>query len=589
MKDINSYYELINEDFEGTFNKDIIVNNRKSEKLIDFIDEVAKSLEILEYIKYDGYELIEDEGMFDVHEICKRPSDNSEHTISQDVSRLSLVKLFYTINYEGEVRKLTMPIFIPKIYRKHYFYINGNKIYPIYQIVDSSTYIMKNTLVLKTTMMPLKIKANIVTLTDIHGEEYSARNFTVSLYKEIPLVSYYFATVGFSKSILYLIGDHILTIYPKDKEIPYTNEETITFPLGENLVLVVDREIFSKQEYVRSVISSIKYVVETFCPSIDYIRVNSITYWRMVLGKMIYTAANKLRGKSLLVLFERVFDNITRNILKIDEDKKKHSYSILKWLTFNFDELMAKDNLSMDNKRLRLSEYMVIPLNSKFSHSIHRLLDYNKRNMTIDTIVSALNVHPMIIIDAMLNSRNKSGISKLTRFCNTVNDMDIIPALKFSLTGPQSIGSGSSNSIPDSHRYLHLSHVGKIDILCSSAGSPGTSGSLLPKGKLYGMNFSDKPEPQTGEELYMSEVVAILHNRELNGGTILESVKKIPTVNISVRKNPSTGHTICARSVSLREEAGIGIDTPFMTDNIGEDEVSSIRVVKNDNALAFVK
>ena len=309
----------------------------------------------------------------------------------------------------------------------------------------------------------------------------------------------------------------------------------------------------------------------------------------MVLGKMIYTAANKLRGKSLLVLFERVFDNITRNILKISEDKKKHSYSILKWLTFNFDELMAKDNLSMDNKRLRLSEYMVIPLNSKFSHSIHRLLDYNKRNMTIDTIVSALNVHPMIIIDAMLNSRNKSGISKLTRFCNTVNDMDIIPALKFSLTGPQSIGSGSSNSIPDSHRYLHLSHVGKIDILCSSAGSPGTSGSLLPKGKLYGMNFSDKSEPQTGEDLYMSEVVAILHNRRLNGGTVLESVKKIPTINISVRKNPSTGHTICARSVSLREEAGIGIDTPFMTDNIGENEVSSIRVVKNDNGLVFVK
>lgn len=585
MKDINSYYEWINEDFEGTFNRDIIVNNRKSEKLIDFIDEVAKSLEILEYIKYDGYELIEDEGMFDVYEICKRPSDNSEHTISQDVSRLSLVKLYYTINYEGEVRKLTMPIFIPKIYNKHYFYINGNKIYPIYQIVDSSTYISKNTLVLKTTMMPLKIKANIVTLKDIYGEEYSARNFTVSLYKEIPLVAYYFATVGFSKSIDYLIGDNILTIYPKDKEVKYSNDQTITFPLGDNLLLIVDRTIFHEQEYVRSIISSIKYVVETFCPTIDYIRVNSITYWRMVLGKMIYTAANKLRGKSLLVLFERVFDNITRNILKIDDEKKKHSFSILKWLTFNFDELMAKDNLSMDNKRLRLSEYMVIPLNSKFSHSIHRLLDYNKRNMTINTIISALNVHPMIIIDAMLNSRNKSGISKLTRFCNTVNDMDIIPALKFSLTGPQSIGSGSSNSIPDSHRYLHLSHIGKIDILCSSAGSPGTSGSLLPKGKLYGMNFSCEPEPQTGEDIFREW----MKKRREEGLLIMESMYKIPVINIAVRKNPSTGHTICARSISLREEAGIGIDTPFMTDNIKEDEVSSIRIIKNDNALVFVK
>lgn len=585
MKDINSYYDIINEDYEGTFNKDIIVNNRKSEKLIDFINEVAKSLEILEYIKYDGYELIEDEGMFDVHEICKRPSDSSEHTISQDVSRLSLVKLFYTINYEGEIRKLVIPIFIPKIYRKHYFYINGNKIYPIYQIVDSSTYIMKNTLVLKTTMMPLKIKASIVTLKDINGQEYSARNFTVSLYKEIPLVSYYFATVGFSKSIEYLIGDNILTILPKDKPHKYTNDNTITFPIGDNLILIVDRDIFKEQEYVRSIISSIKYVVETFCPSIDYIRVNSITYWRMVLGKMIYTAANKLRGKSLLVLFERVFDNITRNILKIDEDKKKHSYSILKWLTFNFDELMAKDNQSMDNKRLRLSEYMVIPLNSKFSHSIHRLLDYNKRNMTIDTIVSALNVHPMIIIDAMLNSRNKSGISKLTRFCNIVNDMDIIPALKFSLTGPQSIGSGSSNSIPDSHRYLHISHIGKIDILCSSAGSPGTSGSLLPKGKLYGMSFSKESEPQTGEDKFR----AWIQDRRDKGKLVIESVHNIPTINISVRKNPATGHTICARSVSLREEAGIGIDTPFMTDNIGENEVSAIRVVKNDKALVFVK
>lgn len=573
MKNINDFYGICNSEFEGSFNADIIVNNRKAENLVDFIDKVAKTLEVLEYIKYKGYELEEDEGMFDVHEICRHVGDTSEPTVARDISRLSLVKLHYTIEYGGETKDIVRNILIPKP-SSMYLTINGNKIYPIYQIVDSSTYIMKNTLVLKTTMMPLRIKANIVNIKDVFNITYTARNFNVSLYKEIPLVSYYLATVGLSKTIKYLIGDNVLTVKKNCEPIKYSNDNTISFNLGENLVLVVDRTIFTKQEYVRSVVASLIGVVNAYCPDVEYEQLNSITYWRNILGMMIYTKANKMRGKSLLILFERVFDEITKSILKIDPENKAHTYAIVKWLTYNFDELMAKDNLSMDNKRLRLSEYMVMPLNMRFSYSIQRLLDYNKRKMTIDSIDSALNVHPMIIVDAMVNSKNKAGINKLTRFCNTVNDMDIIPALKYSLTGPQSIGSGSSNSIPDSHRYIHPSHIGKVDILASSAGSPGTSGSLLPLGELDGMNFSAKPEPQDGEPKYREYLDSV--------DKIIESIDSIPTIDISRIKDPETGHTICTRNLSMRKEASIGIDSPFAEDNIREDETLGICVVKYD-------
>ncbi|MGL6099392.1 MAG: hypothetical protein ACRC0G_07190 [Fusobacteriaceae bacterium] len=573
MKNINDFYEICNSEFEGTFNSDIIVNNRKSENLVDFIDKVAKTLEVLEYIKYIGYDLIEDEGDFDVHEICRHIGQTSDPTVSREISRLSLVKLYYTIEYGGETKDIVRNILIPKP-SKMYLTINGNKIYPIYQIVDSSTYIMKNTLVLKTTMMPLRIKASIVNIKDIYGITYTARNFNVSLYKEIPLVSYYLATIGLSKTIKYMLGDNVLTIKKKDACLNYSNEEVITFGFGDNLIIIVDREIFNEQEYVRSIVSSMLCVVNAYCPGVLYEELNSITYWRNILGMMIYTKANKMRGKSLLILFERVFDEITKDILKVDDDKKAHTYAIVKWLTFNFDELMAKDNLSMENKRLRLSEYMVMPLNIRFSYSIQRLLDYNKRKMTIDSIDSALNVHPMIIVDAMVNSKNKSGINKLTRFCNTVNDMDIIPALKYSLTGPQSIGSGSSNSIPDSHRYIHPSHIGKVDILASSAGSPGTSGSLLPLGELSGMNFSDKPEPQKAESVYRE----YLQSKEI----VIESIDLIPTVDVSKVKDPETCHTICTRNLDMRKEASIGIDSPFAEANIRDGESLGVCVIKYD-------
>ncbi|MGL5712894.1 MAG: hypothetical protein ACRCX2_07735, partial [Paraclostridium sp.] len=555
QRTVDDIYDIVQGEFMGSFNADIIHNNRRSENLVDFIDKVGKTLEVLEYIKYDGYTLIEDEGEFDIREICRRPSDpeTTVKTISREKSRVSLVKLHYTITYDGVSKEHTLQILIPKLYNKNYFLINGNKIYPIYQIVDSSTYIMKNTLVLKTTMMPLRIKANIVSLKDIYNVEHTARNFTVSLYKEIPMIAYYLATVGLSRAIEYLLGDNILTVKKKTANISYTNENTITFNLGDNLVLIVDRDVFDKNDIVRSVVSSLISTVSLYCPELEYIHLNSITYWRNILGKMIYTKANKMRGKSLLVLFERVFDEITRDILRVDPENKEHTYAVTKWLVFNFDELMHKDNLSMDNKRARLSEYMVIPLNSKFSYSIHRLLDSNKKKMSVDYIISTINIHPTIIIDAMVNSGNKAQISKLTRFSNSVNDMDLISALKYSLTGPQSIGSGSSNSIPDSHRFIHPSHIGRVDIMASSAGSPGTSGSLLPLGKMYGMYFSDKGEPQEGEALYKEA----LDNHSL----FMESIHNIPTVDIRNAKDPETGHTICSRNLSMKRESNIGIDT----------------------------
>ena len=51
-----------------------------------------------------------------------------------------------------------MPIYIPKWINKYYFILNGNKYYPIYQNVESSTYNTKDSVILKSLLMPIILK-----------------------------------------------------------------------------------------------------------------------------------------------------------------------------------------------------------------------------------------------------------------------------------------------------------------------------------------------------------------------------------------------------------------------------------------------
>ena len=56
---------------------------------------------------------------------------------------------------------------------------------------------------------------------------------------------------------------------------------------------------------------------------------------------------------------------------------------------------------------------------------------------------------------------------------NSVNDLDMFVALKFTINGIGSIGQNNSNTIGVKYRGLHPSYIGRLDLNSSSSSEPG--------------------------------------------------------------------------------------------------------------------
>ena len=200
------------------------------------------------------------------------------------------------------------------------------------------------------------------------------------------------------------------------------------------------------------------------------------------------------KGMSILDSFETIYDISTKESIRLPEDQKATMYHILRWILREFNALRRKNNLDVSIKKIRFAEYIASIYAIKIAKGIYRVADKNSKITTSD-IRKAIRTDPMFL----LNSISKSN---LVSYRNMVSDMDSIVALKFTYKGIAGLGEGSDKSIPDITRYIHPSHLGRLDLDASSDGNPGITGTISPFTKMYDTYFSDYQEPNTWEERY---------------------------------------------------------------------------------------
>ena len=82
----------------------------------------------------------------------------------------------------------------------------------------------------------------------------------------------------------------------------------------------------------------------------------------------------------------------------------------------NFIELSKLDNRDLSNKRLRLYEYLVYPLLTKFSKGTYGLL--NKKNPSLREIESILKIPKGHLVSSLVKNET-------IRYVNTVNSYDL--------------------------------------------------------------------------------------------------------------------------------------------------------------------
>jgi hypothetical protein len=194
------------------------------------------------------------------------------------------------------------------------------------------------------------------------------------------------------------------------------------------------------------------------------------------------------KGESILISFERILDCWTKEILRVKKEDKEDIYTIVRWMILNYYELIKRDNMDLANKRLRVYEYLLYGLLSKFSKGVYRIL--NTRNPTFEKLKSILtNIRKGMLIKDIVNS-------ELVRYSNSVNSINIFnSSLKFTMSGPQSPFNKSNINVR--HRGIHPSYIGRIGLTATSPGDPGISGTLVPFLELpkdCHMHFTKEPQ-----------------------------------------------------------------------------------------------
>lgn len=463
--------------------------------LVEYIVDCWKSLEIVEYIQFLGYEWNPRVSSIDVNRhIFKRDKGKKKKEkfdykfINDDRCGLLTVHIKITkpevdvktganIIREKTIHK---DMLIPVSDEDNMFFINGKRYYMIYQLVEKSTYTTANSNVVKS-LMPLNVKRVTKKYTDVDDVEYITPVYNTFIFKrELPIMAFVAANgleYGLAELQVSAIIDFVETI-PDDET--RAGLDYLYFQVSSKCFIRVNKELFLKYTYVQSIVGGLLEILT------NRFTISQINDTENFIKKLSPT--NKYeKGRDYLVLFNRLLDITTKKILKLNDFHTHDVYAILRWVMMNFNEIRMKDNMSLDNKRLRCNEMISQLLTQEFSNKLNRVVSMGSK-ASMDDICDMFKFPGNILLQKM----HSSG---LLRFDESINDMTFFTKFKWTSKGPHSLGRKNSNNISTKYRGVHPSMMGRFDLLVCGNSDPGTSGILSPFTDMKSLYFDSSDEP----------------------------------------------------------------------------------------------
>lgn len=360
--------------------------------LVDYVLDAWRSLEVVQQIKFKGYEYTEKESEIDINKhIFKREKKKKKKDrydvkfIADDrVGRLTVfleITMLETNPTTGETSYQVYPIkksmLIPLQDEDGYYVVKGKKYYLIYQLLEKSTYTSSQSVTLKS-LMPIAVKRNIIEAEDIHGCTYSLPCYYVFVFrKEIPIILFYLSK-GIKYTLDYLNVNDVISFVEKLPSDQNELNDNLFFQLSAKCYLQVDKAMFKKYPYIQSVVGA-------FCTvCTNRVSIEQLDDPRQWI-KRIANPNNYEKGYGILKYFNRLLDETTKKVLKVPEYHSEDIYALLRWIMQEFNELRLKDNCDLDNKRIRCNEYISSLLTKEFSKRLNRIISMGEK-ATIDNI-----------------------------------------------------------------------------------------------------------------------------------------------------------------------------------------------------------
>lgn len=437
--------------FEKELNYDLM-NKSQDAPLVEYIKDTWKSLEVVPNIKIVGFDYSERESAIDINdhifkrEKKKRKKDRYQYKFIADdrcgnLTTHILIMMEETNPSTGEKiiheYPITKSMLIPIRDSQGNFYIKGKKYYMIYQLVEKSTYTSNSSITLKS-LMPIAVKRNIihqesynsdiseefhkgtVYAKDENGTMYNLPSYSVYVFrKEIPVILFYIAK-GIRFALDYLnVANTIFIVDHADNDPEY-----IYFKISSECYIKVIKEMFDKYPFVQSVVGGLLEVTS------KRTTIQQLENGKVWIKKLSPTE-NYEKGKDTIKFFNRLLDETTKKILKVNEYHREDIYSLLRWMMQEFNDLRLKDNMDLANKRLRCNEYVASLLTKEFSKRLNSIFSLGDK-ATIDNFRNIFKFPGDILIQKM----HTSGI---LRFDDSVNDMTFFSKFRYTNKGPHAL------------------------------------------------------------------------------------------------------------------------------------------------------
>lgn len=484
--------------------------------LVDYFIDTFKNLEVLPGVTFDSYEYITDQTKIHTSINKKNKRDPKiknnkrlERLVSSGESIYDLLILHFTLNVKGQTNHVTRRIKIPKLIDGRWFIRGGKKVLPLIQVVDNSTFVkagkkkQENILNFKTTLYPIKLFTKPLKVKFVDDDEqYHIPIFQLDLFTKVtnPLL-YFLARYGLESTLELFCLDKVMTVVPEVID----PDNYLYLKVNNKLYLEVHEKAMRLHDFVGKFIGTIFECMYSDKNKITIKDAYNRDYWLERLSEVFSKKRSVDKGERVLISFKKIMDPYTKKRLCLKKYQKKNTFTIMRWMLTNYEELLKKDSNDLRTKRLRANETQAFFLDTYITKNVNSLL--NTDNPSMERYMRLFNsISEDIVFRSSHSVAGKSSQSSMFRF-ERYNDFDAIELSRYTLKGPTGLNGGKKKT---SMRYrdIYPSHLGRYDPNVCSSSDPGLTGYLCANVQFDNNGYfdADKSEPNVYDKMILGAV-----------------------------------------------------------------------------------